>query len=718
MVAAVESTASIALHTARWNPHALGVSSPRTQRVALVLAALELDLVAQNAALLIDAKEAELLSPPFQQDAGAEVCALALSVRRMALIHDAGARNRLADAQDRAAQLEGLRKMLLAMVEDMRVVLIKLAERLVTLRDLAALPSTEETKAVARDVKDLFAPLANRLGVWQLKWELEDQSLRVLEPTVYKEIAKALDSKRAERTAYIDEVKSSLIADLRASGIAADVQGRAKHIASIWNKMQRKGYGIDELYDIRAVRVLVDDVRACYTALGLVHERWVPIPSEFDDYIARPKANHYRSLHTAVVGPGGLALEVQIRTHEMHRASEYGVAAHWRYKEGGFERSPNPQASGKRDADFEGKLAWLRQVLEWRDHEGAGGGNSASEVVDALKTNLFEESIFVFTPQGNVVDLPKGATPIDFAYHVHTNLGHRCRGAKVDGAMVPLSTPLTNGQRIEITAAKTGGPSRDWLNAELGFVKSQRAKSKVRAWFNALALDDTIAHGRAELERLLQREGKTAIAFEALAKAGGFAQPEALFEAISKARLNLREIVEIIHRAAGDLTAVDAQVEPPPLKAARARGDSGILVVGMDRMLTAIAKCCRPAPPDAIVGFITKGAGISVHRTHCANVRRMEEKQPERLIDAQWGEHRASVFSVLTEVVAVDRTGLLRDVADAFARERVNVTAMNTQSKDLTAKMRLSAEVRDGENLQRALTAVRALKGVLSARRV
>jgi GTP pyrophosphokinase len=689
---------------------ALAHATERSRRVAELLARLELDPEAQNAALCLDVPTPQLVDPKFQKEVGVTIAQLALSAQRMALIQEVSAQNTHKSVAERAEQLEGLRKMLLAMVEDVRVVLIKLAERLVHLRDLSPHAQSEEAQRAALTVRDVFAPLANRLGVWQLKWELEDLSLRVLEPTVYKEIAKALEARKADRDTYIAQVQSTLRAELAESGIRAEVLGRAKHITSIWNKMRRKGYRIDELYDIRAVRILVDDVRACYTALGVVHQLWTPIPSEFDDYIARPKANNYRSLHTAVIGPGGLALEVQIRTHDMNRASEYGVAAHWRYKEGGFEKGTH---SGKRDADFEGKLAWLRQVLDWRDQAG-----SASDVVDALKTNLFEDSIFVFTPQGQVVDLPRGATAIDFAYHVHTNLGHRCRGARVDGAMVPLNTPLQNGQRVEVMTVKDGGPSRDWLNADLGYVVSQRAKSKVRAWFNTLAHDETIAQGRAELERLLQREGKTALSFDALAKAAQLPNVDALFDAIAKARLNQKEIIELIHRAAGDFVPTPQLSEPQISKSKAGKGDSGILVVGMDRMLTGLAKCCRPAPPDAIIGYITKGAGISVHRLGCASVRRFRQTQPERLIDAQWGASTASVFGVVIEVTAVDREGLLRDITDVLGKERINVTAMNTNTKDMTARMRFTGEIRDGTHLQRALAAVAEVKSVLSVRRV
>jgi GTP pyrophosphokinase len=691
----------------------------KTTPIAELIAGLGLDSSAVTACDALDIPAAQLSLPETKKALGEDVVALALSVQRMALIHHTPSASRT--EADRAQQLEAVRKMLLAMVEDVRVVVIKLAERLVALRELALNPTTPEAQTAAQEVRDLFAPLANRLGIWQLKWELEDQSLRILEPAIYKQIARALDERKADRDAYIEEVKSRLTAEICAAGIEANIAGRAKHITSIWNKMRRKGYQIDELYDIRGVRVLVDDVRACYTVLGLVHNLWAPIPSEFDDYIARPKANNYRSLHTAVVGPNGNALEVQIRTHDMHRASEFGVAAHWRYKEGAFTganaNAGSNASSGKRDGDFEEKLAWLRQVMDWRESV-AGDGAGAGEAAEALKTNLFEESIFVFTPQGRVIDLPKDATAIDFAYHVHSDLGHRCRGARVDGMMVPLNTPLKNGQRVEVQTAKEGGPSRDWLNAELGYVRSARAKSKVRAWFNVLAHDETMAQGRAELEKFLQREGKTALSFDALVKAAALGSMDELFTAIAKAQLNQKEIVELIHRAAGDSQPVADVADEPVLRKSKASADSGILIVGMDKLLTGLAKCCRPAPPDAITGFITKGAGISVHRVQCSNAQRLTKTQPERMIQAEWGSAQTSVFPVGIEVIAIDRQGLLRDVSEALSKERINVTAVNTNSKDMRAKMRFTGEIKDVEQLRKALSAVLEVKGVLEARRV
>ncbi len=420
--------------------------------------------------------------------------------------------------------------MLLAMVEDIRVVLIKLAERTQALRFLSSAADEPAHRAAAREVLELFAPLANRLGIWQLKWELEDLSLRALEPEAYKSIARQLDERRLDRQRYIQDVIGVLARELQAAGLEAEVTGRPKHIYSIWNKMRRKQTGIDAVYDIRAVRILVPDVKDCYAALGIVHNLWTPLPGEFDDYIAKPKPNDYRSLHTAVMGPEGKPLEVQIRTFDMHQHSEYGVAAHWRYKEGGHR-------AARRDPGFEDRIAWLRQVLDWKDSVA-----DASEWLTAFKSSLFIDTIYVLTPQGRVIDLPRGATPVDFAYAVHTNLGHRCRGARVNGAMVPLNTQLRNGQQVEVVTVKQGGPSRDWLNPELGYVQSNRARAKVRQWFKAQQHEETLAHGRSAVERELQRAGATALNLDAVAAQAGFARAEELFAAVGREEINSRQL--------------------------------------------------------------------------------------------------------------------------------------------------------------------------------
>jgi GTP pyrophosphokinase len=676
----------------------------RAMGAASILAASRFDTATIVAGVLIGlpaagAFDADDVAARF----GGDVATLVAGVARMDEIRALPA---AVGADERGAQAERLRKMLLAMVDDIRVVLVKLAERTQALRYLVSAGSSEAQtrEQAAREVRDLFAPLANRLGVWQLKWELEDLALRALEPDTYKAIARMLDERRADRERYIDSVVGLLQRELARHGIEADVTGRPKHITSIWNKMQRKQAGIDTLYDIRAVRILVDDIKGCYAALGVVHHLWTPLPGEFDDYIAKPKANNYRSLHTAVIGPEGKALEVQIRTYEMHQHSEYGVAAHWRYKEA-------LQKGIRRDPAFEDRIAWLRQVLDWKDAVA-----DASEWLSAFRSSLFTDTIYVLTPQGKVVDLPRGATPVDFAYAVHTSLGHRCRGARVDGAMVPLNSALKNGQRVEIVAAKQGGPSRDWLNPELGYVTSHRARTKVRQWFKAQQQEETLAHGRAVVEREMARAGATAVNLDAVAAQAGFGKSDELFAAVGRDELNTRRIQTAIK----GIVAPEASPAPEPeagvLRQSKAAGaGSGILVVGVDRLMTVLARCCKPAPPDPIVGFVTRGKGVTIHRQSCANVARMRAREPERLISADWGAPRDEVFPVDVVLEAADREGLLRDVTEVFSRERINVTAANTLTRDMRTRMAFTLEVRSLDALAKALALVRDVPGVVAA---
>jgi GTP pyrophosphokinase len=680
----------------------------RAMGTASILAASRFDAATIVAGVLIGlpaagAFDADEVAARF----GADAASLVAGVARMDEIRALPA---TVDADERGAQAERLRKMLLAMVDDIRVVLVKLAERTQALHYAVARTDEAERRAqTAREVRDLFAPLANRLGVWQLKWELEDLALRALEPDTYKAIARMLDERRGDRERYIESVVLLLRRELEQAGIKADVTGRPKHITSIWNKMQRKQTGIESLYDIRAVRILVDDVKDCYAALGIVHHLWTPLAGEFDDYIAKPKANNYRSLHTAVIGPEGKALEVQIRTYEMHQHSEYGVAAHWRYKEAA-------QKGIRRDPAFEDRIAWLRQVLDWKDSVA-----DASEWLTAFRSSLFTDTIYVLTPQGKVVDLPRGATPVDFAYAVHTSLGHRCRGARVDGAMVPLNSALKNGQRVEIVAAKGGpsvGPSRDWLNPELGYVVSHRARTKVRQWFKAQQQEQTLAHGRAIVEREMARAGATAVNLDAVAAQAGLAKADDLFAAVGREELNTRAIQTAIK----GIVAPDASPPPEPetgvLRQSKAAGaGSGILVVGVDRLMTVLARCCKPAPPDPVVGFVTRGKGVTIHRRSCANVARIGAREPERLISADWGAPRDEVFPVDVVLEAADRQGLLRDVSEVFSRERINVTAANTLTRDMRTRMAFTLEVRSLDALAKALALVRDVPGVVSAAR-
>ncbi|HEX7055356.1 MAG TPA: bifunctional (p)ppGpp synthetase/guanosine-3',5'-bis(diphosphate) 3'-pyrophosphohydrolase [Burkholderiales bacterium] len=655
--------------------HALGLAGN--------LAAIGMDAPGRVAGVLFAAPkyvELETLRAEF----GDEVASLAAGVERLY-------RLRLAMRDSREQQNEVLRKMVLGMAEDVRVVLIRLASRTQTLRWFARHPGPERA-AYARESLDIYAALANRLGVFQLKWELEDLSFRFLEPDVYKSIAQMLDERRIERERYIAAAIETLSRALAAAGVKGEITGRPKHIYSIWNKMRTKGLDFSKVHDVRALRIIVPTVKDCYTALGVVHNLWQPIPHEFDDYISRPKGNLYQSLHTAVLGPEGKTVEVQIRTEEMHRHAEYGVAAHWRYKEGG-----RPQ---KADEAFAQKVAWLRELLAWRD-----------EVADwrrKTREARLDDTVYVLTPQGKVVDLPAGATPIDFAYALHSDLGHRCRGARIDGQIAPLDTPLASGQRVEIVTAKSGGPSRDWLNPERGFVRTPRARAKIRQWFNAKALAETIAAGRAAVEKEVKRN-HSAASLESLAGRLGFKKPEELFAAVARDEVNLRQLRSALR---GEAPAGEKDITRKPKPARK-----GVLVVGgVDRLLTQLARCCKPVPPDPIRGFVTRGKGVSVHREDCAALKRLAEAHPERLIEAQWGRGEGS-YTVDMTVTATDRRGLLRDIGDALAREKINVTATRTQTRDELAFMRFTFDVENLAQLKRAFAVVRELKGVIRVAR-
>jgi len=665
-------------------PHALGLGAS--------LAAVGIDPAARAAGVLFAAPKHLGGLDKLQQQFGAEIASLAGGVEKLY-------RLRAATRRSAEEQNEILRKMVLGMVEDVRVVLIRLASRTQTLRWFAKNPAADRD-AYARETLDIYAPLANRLGVWQLKWELEDLSFRFLDPDLYRKIAKMLEETRSEREQYIREAMKRLDAALAAAGVKAEIAGRPKHIYSICNKMRLKGLDFSEVYDVRALRVIVPTARDCFTVLGVVHDLWQPVPKEFDDYISRPKGNNYQSLHTAVIGPAGKTLEVQIRTEEMHRQAEFGIAAHWRYKEG-----------GKGSSAFDEKIAWLRQLLAWRDEVAGAAGWSEKTRQAAL-----DDTVYALTPQGKVIDLPAGATPVDFAYALHTDIGHRCRGAKVDGHIVPLQTPLKSGQRVEIVVAKSGGPSRDWLSTERGFLKSHRARQKVRQWFNAQALADTIAEGRAIVEREARREGASQANMDALAGRLGLEKADDLFAAVAREEVNLRELQTALRMLVGIAGPPPAAQPVLRERKAKAPGDSGILIVGLDRLLTQLAKCCKPVPPDPIRGFVTRGKGVSVHREDCDSLKRLAERHAERLIEAQWGEGPGS-YTVEMAVTATDRRGLLRDIGDALAREKINVTAVRTQTKDELAFMRFTFDVANVAQLKRAFAIVRQLKGVIRVAR-
>ncbi|MCW5652778.1 bifunctional (p)ppGpp synthetase/guanosine-3',5'-bis(diphosphate) 3'-pyrophosphohydrolase [Hydrogenophaga sp.] len=608
-----------------------------------------------------------------------------------------------------ASQTENVRKMLLAFSRDLRVVMLRLASRLQTLRYFAACKG-DPGEALASESLHVFAPLANRLGIWQIKWEMEDLAFRFLEPQTYKEVARLLDEKRAEREAHVEQVRQRLEVELNELGVKASVQGRPKHIYSIVKKMRGKSLDFEQVFDIRALRVIVPEVADCYTALAHVHARFSPLADEFDDYIAKPKPNGYQSLHTVVRDEQGKAFEIQIRTQAMHDHAEHGVAAHWAYKEAGVKGYAGVSASSEYDA----KIAVLRQLLAWeRDLSGTAQG-------------LFDDRIYVLTPDAAIVELPQGATAVDFAYSVHTDLGHRCRGARVDGAMVTLNTPLQNGQTVEITAAKEGGPSRDWLNAELGYLVSHRAKSKVRAWFNAQAMQETVARGREAVEKLLQREGKTSLKLDDLAIALGLSSAQEMFEQVGKDELSLRAIESHLRPP---LPEPELPAEGPVwLKKPRKNATSssaGVLVVGVDSLMTQLAKCCKPAPPDEIGGFVTRGKGVSIHRADCTDFAHLQRKNPDRVIEVQWGggqssagrDSPATFYPVDVAIEAVDRQGLLRDISDVFAREKMNVIGVQTQSVKGIAWMTFTIEVPDARQVARAMAVVGDVPGVRVVRR-
>jgi GTP pyrophosphokinase len=623
------------------------------------------------------------------------------------------------------AHTETVRKMLLAFSRDLRVVMLRLASRLQSLRYFAA-SKADVSESMARESLQVFAPLANRLGIWQIKWEMEDLSFRFLEPKVYKETARLLDEKRTLREDYVEQLRERLQTDLAKQGIKAEVQGRPKHIYSIVKKMRGKGLGFDQVFDIRALRVIVAEIDDCYGALSWVHAQFSPIADEFDDYIAKPKANGYQSLHTVVRDAAGQAIEVQIRTQSMHDKAEHGVAAHWVYKEAGAKGYAGVSATGSYDA----KIAVLRQLLAWeRDL-------TQTELTQASQESatLLSDRIYVLTPEAAVVELPQGATAVDFAYTLHTDLGHRCRGAKLDGVMVPLNTPLKNGQTVEINAAKEGGPSRDWLNAELGYLSSSRAKSKVRAWFNAQAMQETTARGREAVEKLLQREGKTAIKLIDLAVQLGFKSADELFEVVGKDEYSLRTIEAFFKPPAPELSTEEllhkrAKAEKIPT--------GGVLVVGVDSLLTQLAKCCKPAPGDAIGGYVTRGKGVSIHRQSCSNFRalmvRNDANDEGRVIDVAWAKDKLTssntpsngnsnnVYPVDVVIEAADSQGLLKAVLEVFSKDKLNVIAANTQSHrgsaGDTAVMTFTVEVINSARLNRVLSQVLEVQGVRSARR-
>jgi GTP pyrophosphokinase len=686
----------------------LGTGEPIWQHVlgmTQIVSSLRLDADTRIAALLFAFNEnrpgaGEVLEREF----GPDVARLVDGMHRLNGLRLITRTSAAASGSEPRSQPEVLRKMLLAMVEDIRVVLLRLASRTQTLRYFRERPESRREE-IARESLDIYAPLANRLGVWQLKWELEDLSFRFLEPATYRRIADLLDQKRAEREQFIAGAIARLEQECEAAGIRAEIAGRPKHIYSIWKKMRAKQLDFSEVYDVRALRVIVAEVKDCYTVLSIVHQIWTPVPGEFDDFIVKPKSNFYRSLHTAVVAGDGRALEVQIRTAAMHRDAELGVAAHWRYKEG--------VAGASKDA-YGDKLALLRELLSWREEVA-----DASNWVAQFRRAALDDTIYVITPQGRVIDLPRGATPIDFAYRVHTQVGHRCRGAKVDGALTPLNKPLASGQTVEIITAKQGGPSRDWLNPQLGYIQTSRARTKVKQWFAAQEEAQTTTEGRAIIQRELQRLGSTQANIDALAVKLGYGNAEAMFLAAGRGELGMRDL-QLAVRAPETAPAVAPEFLPRKSKAS-GKAD-GVLIVGIDKLLTQLGGCCKPAPPDPIQGYVTRGKGISIHRVSCVNFSHMARLNPERVIAAAWGDSAgaaasSAVYPVGITIECADRTGLLRDITEVLSREKINVTAVNTISRDGGAHMSFTVEVSGIPQLQRALKQIGQIPSVIGARR-
>lgn len=592
---------------------------------------------------------------------------------------------------------ETLRKTFLAMGDDVNVVLIKLADRLHNMRTLGKLPE-QKRKRIAQETLDIFAPLANRLGIWQMKWELEDLGFKYVNPTIYNEIADHLAYQRSFREAEVEDIKRKLTNYLNQANIRADITARPKHIYSIYKKMNRKGISFDQVYDVRGVRMIVPDIPACYSALGVIHTHWRPIPGEFDDYIAVPKDNFYRSLHTAVIYDDGKTLEVQIRTPEMNQSAEYGIAAHWRYKEG-----------SSRDEDYERRILWLRSLMEWKQDIV-----DAREFMDSMKTDVFQDRVYVFTPKGDVIDLPAGSTPIDFAYLVHTDIGHRCRGAKVNGKLVTLDYVLKTGDKLEILTAKRGGPSRDWLNSNLGLVKTQRAKTKIRRWFKVQAREQNINQGKGILEKELKRLGITEVNIERLSREFEFRNVDDLFEAIGCGDLPLGKLVNHLTISEKEVEDEFIPITKPSSESAKDSSDS-VSVLGLKGLLTTNAKCCNPAPGDLIVGYITRGRGATIHRQDCPNILRIKDR--ERLVKVTWGEVK-STYPVPVRIKAYDRNGLMKDVSTLITDEGINMASINVETSHNYAIFDLTLEVHDIAELSRVLDRLENLPNVTEAKRV
>jgi RelA/SpoT family (p)ppGpp synthetase len=668
--------------------------------VARILAEMGLDFRAVAAGFLHDvAEDTDLTIGDLRTAFDDEVARLVDGVTKLTHIDTV---SKMESRDLEAQEAESLRKMFLAMAEDVRVVLIKLADRLHNMRTLGSLPAERRVR-IARETLEIFAPLANRLGIWRVKWELEDLGLRYYDPEAYQEIAGLIAERRESRERYVQRVVAELQTRLRLEGIEAEVEGRSKHIYSIYRKMKRKGVEFGQIYDVRGLRVIVDSVQDCYAVLGIAHALWKPVPGEFDDFIATPKDNMYQSLHSAVLGPEGRTLEVQIRTREMHRRAELGIAAHWRYKEG----------TKKRDVAFEGRVAWLRSLMEWR-----ADVEDAREFVDTLKADEFTERVYVFTPMGQVLDLPAGATPVDFAYRIHTDVGHRCRGARVNGQLVQLTYQLRNGDQVEIITAKQGGPSRDWLRADLGFVRSTRSRQKIRQWFRQQDREESIVLGREQLRRELRRLNLAEeIRYQEIAALFDYRSLEDFFAAIGYGDLSSQRVAaRVLQELRPD--EVFAEEEEAPV----AVTPEGIRVRGVGDVMTQLAQCCRPSPDDGgpIIGYVTRGHGVTIHRWDCPNIlARTSRGEIERLIEVDWGTPVERIYPVHIRIRAWDREGLLRDIATVIAEERVNmrkVGSANTQKTNLVT-LTATLEITAMSQLVRILDRIERLPNVVEVRR-
>ena len=692
--------------------------------------AIEIIGILQTLHMDIDSYLAAILYPHIEEhyftieqaeiDFGKQVAKLLRGVKDMEAIRFL--QNMASSTSDISnAKIDTVRRMLLAMVEDVRAVIIKLSERIATLREVKN--ADEETRvAVAKEISNIYAPLANRLGIGQLKWELEDLSFRYLHPDTYKQIAKLLDEKRVDREKYIVDFVAILEEKLKSEGLDAEVYGRPKHIYSIWRKMQKKHLNFTELYDVRAVRVIVKRLQDCYSALGVIHTCFHHIPKEFDDYIANPKPNGYKSIHTVVIGPQGKTVEIQIRTADMHKDAELGVAAHWKYKEGGSNL----------DAAYEERIAWLRKLLKWQEDMVEAGS-----IVEEFKTQVFEDRVYVFTPKGDVIDLPQGATPLDFAYQIHSMIGHRCIGAKVDGRIVPFTYQLQTGEQVELATQKEPNPSRDWLNPNNGFLRTSKARAKVSAWFKQLDREKNIAAGREMLEREIERHGLT-ITKEKL--------PDLIKDVlhhynvrdhydvlanVGSGDIRINQLMNYIEAKVNDyavssnpddeiLRNIEMHTQNKMAKVERNQSNSRIVVNGVGNLVTHVAKCCHPIPGEDIVGFITKGRGVSVHRKGCHTINHLSAEHPERLVEAVWGGDYSSGFSVTVGIIANDRAGLLRDITTIIANEKINVLGVRSRSdtKTQTAQMDIDMEVFNINDLNRTLARLNNMPGILSAKRL